>query len=224
MSRTLKRNLFKDLGIAIVGGLFAITSQFLIGNMTANSSKYSTDNQTIVSLVGQISELQQQYTKLQEQYTLSNGVILTLQKEIAELKELKNYDEFAVSSFSRYMPLPTWLKEYDTITDTFIMKTINRAYENQFGIMAIQYEGHTDAEIWGDDLSKEFEVSDKRVMKSLAPEVFIARIPNSVNDIDGEYKDWLIAKFPVSLKGTVYDAVGGIAIPQDLPDDVKTTE
>jgi hypothetical protein len=118
------------------------------------------------------------------------------------------------------MPIPAWLKLYDKDSDEFVMLKINRAYENEWGIPAIRYENRTDTEIWGKKLAKRFKENDIRVLESLQPLIVHEQVPAHKN-ANTENIEWVIGKFPVSIDGQSYNAVGGIAIPYNLNDYIE---
>jgi len=146
--------------VSLVTALIVAFGSMYVANSQEDSSRYATENEMIVALMEQV---QVQQGQIKEQQVLINQ----LQKEIAELRDLKGIDHYAVTHFFENMPFPAWLKIYDEREDEFIMHKINRAFENEWGILNFQYEGKTDSEIWGEEQAALFKENDMIVIKNL---------------------------------------------------------
>lgn len=217
-----KSQLFSHIIVALISGLSVLGGNYMLSESNTNASNYETDNKTIVSLIGKVSELQEQVQELQ----IENGELRTravaLQNRVNQLENIKAFDEFAVSSFFKYMPIPAWLKVYDKETDQFIMRRINRAYEDQWNVLSIRYAGKPDNLIWDLETAKLFKHNDEVVRNQLSPIITIETIPDTAGVVRDENEtDWIISKFPVSFNGVEYNAVGGIAIPDNIKDLVE---
>jgi cell division protein FtsB len=200
-----KQYFLSNIAVAVITGVIAIFGQSLVANKSAHSSEYSTDKQTITKMTDQITALQEEVRRL-------GSMVLELKEENALLKQQATYGTNYVYSFAQNMPFPAFLKSYDSSTQQFVLKWMNRAYEDTWNIKKYQYIGKPDADIWGEEIAELFQVNDNYVSTSLRPIITHERILDVAFDFEGSSKDWMIAKFPVFIYGEESVSVGGIAI------------
>lgn len=216
-----KSAIFTNILVAIITAISVLGGHYILSKSNETVGEYQTDNQTVVALIEKVNELQIQVQSLQKDYAALSNENLALKAEINKLRSMKEYGDLSVSAFFKFMPLPAWIKVYDDDMGLFIMRKINRAYEDQWDISNIRYAGRSDKLIWDEVTSKMFEIHDNAVRDELSPIITIEEIPNNIDDPSKGKTEWIVAKFPVSLNGINYNAVGGIAIPEEIRDYVN---
>lgn len=130
-----------------------------------------------------------------------------LSREKAMNKDLQN-KLILLESAHHDLPFPQWLKD----TNGYML-SLNKAYEDVFlkpaGKTASDYIGHTDEEIWGTEVAKQFAIGDQHARREKGYWIGIEPIQISGNDIS---ERWKIVKY-ARLVGGVVVGIAGIAIP-----------
>lgn len=216
-----KAPIFVNILVALITAISVIGGNYILSKSNERVGEYQTDNQTIVTLIDKVNDLQTQVHLLQKDYSKLSNENLRLKSEINKLRGMKEYGDLSVNAFFKFMPLPAWIKVYDKNNDQFIMQKINRAYEDQWDISDIRYAGRPDSAIWDEATAKMFDKHDRAVKNILNPIIVIESIPNDISKLSDGRSDWIVAKFPVSLNGVEYNAVGGIAIPEKIKNYVN---
>lgn len=211
-----EKNKFWNWFPSILSSIITMIAMLTVAIVTGIFDSRNMNDQNLSAT--QISAIE----KIPEYLTLNDN----LQKEIQELRAQVNQltvennrllliQELkidAITAYFQYIPLPAWLKIYDPGIDDFIMNDINLAYEREWGISEFQYEGKTDAEVWGEEVAKEFRENDFIVINSRDAILTQETVPDSPNDPSNS-RMWFIIKFPVIISDKTYIGVGGIAIP-----------
>lgn len=152
-----------------------------------------------------VTERDAKIEKMQAEYNECREMMLQLKEEINELKG----KVIVLESAHFDIPFPMWLKGLDGK-----MISVNTEYENNFlkpnGKTAKDYINKTDEQVWGAEISKEYQLNDKLTLKSKngywsgKEKIIIG--DTDVTDI------WTIVKY-VRYAGKTPIGIGGIAIP-----------
>ena len=106
------------------------------------------------------------------------------------------------------LPFPAWIKQRNS-EGVFVMVMINTAYEHRFGVSKARYEGSTDEEIWGAEVSQGFFISDNDVFVSKGYTLTREYFPSTAGGSDPAwYSVW---KFSLKLGDNKY-GVGGVMV------------
>lgn len=108
------------------------------------------------------------------------------------------------------LPLPQWMKDTKGI-----MLTLNDAYETHFlmpnNLERKDYVGHTDIDVWGEEIGKEYQRNDAKVKQKKRAMV----VRESIHIKRGDITDsWIIMKYPI-YSGRVLIGIAGVAFPVD---------
>lgn len=101
-------------------------------------------------------------------------------------------------------PCPAWLKRWDSKRGEFVMRWINPAYTEKYGITPEEYQDKPDSEVWSDEIAKRFTSHDKE--SSHRSLIFVEKAPTPDNPSAAA----TYAKFPVWIDGVLH--VGGIEL------------
>ena len=189
---------------AISGGAVAQILNFFLGNKKEKRDKYSLlfdrlekDNDRLRN------EQEKQRERSHKELRVQLNRIVKLEKTVTKLHlqivslESAHYDH----------PYPSWLKDVDGV-----MLYVNRAYEEVFlspyGVKSEDYVGHTDFEVWPEDIARQFVLNDQKVIRS-------KQTLEDYEDIQmegGEMTRWRIIKYP-RFSGRRIIGIAGMAIP-----------
>lgn len=176
----------------------------------------SQSKSTIVEFQDQLAKdrkyWRDEYEELRNKYNKLELDNVDLKAKIAELelKVSEQFDHIAIlEAYYEHMPGPAWMK--DSSSRMFF---INRAYENEWGVSKLKYEGMTDHDIWPPDVADAFVRNDVEVIERRAGFVTDEQVPARALEPISEANPtaaWRIWKFPVVIKGEVV-GIGGIAV------------
>tara|TARA_R100000027_G_scaffold27840_1_gene20134 strand:+ start:524 stop:1024 length:501 start_codon:yes stop_codon:yes gene_type:complete len=136
-----------------------------------------------------------------------------LRKEVDILSGFRDTKVALSTSFFELMPFPAWLKVKGA-DGQWRIASLNRSYEDIYGVSELRYKGKTDEEIWGKEIAKQYAENDWKVYISKEPV-----ITKELVNVRGapELVFHVVAKFPVLLANGEHSiAIGGISIPLSL--------
>jgi PAS domain-containing protein len=145
-----------------------------------------------------------------------------MQRLDALTKEVDNLRAYQVervdqsSAFFEHMPFPAWLKLVEDGGKTYRMAKINRSYEDTYNVTKLEYEGKTDAEIWGEEIAELYAENDRRVYTTKRAVITHEKVREDPRNQANQVILHIVAKFPVIISGKPKLAIGGISIPIDL--------
>lgn len=133
---------------------------------------------------------------------------LTILEQKNKLYRLENKleEEFnyiaVIQGYYSHIPRPAWLKAPDGV-----MYYINDAFEDEFGVSKLAYEGQIDSNIWSDSVAKQFAEDDDKVLASKKGIEVVQYIPTCPGS--SLFNPYKVLLFPVMYK-TQLIGVGGI--------------
>ena len=108
---------------------------------------------------------------------------------------------FFVAKAWRDCPLPCWIKDSNGV-----MRYINDAYCKIYGVLADDYIGKTDYEIWPRHIADKFQKLDERVLIGEAKEYAIERVPSKTGH--RSYDHLHVVKFPIKSGPQIIGVAG----------------
>lgn len=155
----------------------------------------------------------EKFDKLNAKYAVLEARLEELQLENERLKENLRHVEVTYPD----LPVPMWLKDQNGM-----MLSLNQAYEDAFllpqGKTRVNYIGHYDEDIWGEDIAAMFRGNDLAAATEKKLSFVIEdSIENSL------LKDWEFFKYPKYVDG-IFIGVGGLALPKDDKRVIKVKE
>lgn len=188
----------------IVAGLIGLFAGIYATKIKAKKDSSEADIQFRKQLIDQYNHIVLRVENLEAELQQKSEIILQQKNKLYRL-ENKLSEEFnhisVMQAYFAHMPRPAWLKAPDGI-----MYYINDAFQEQFGISKIQYEGQTDSNIWGIDIARTLREKDKLVLsnkKGLVTDIYLPSSPGSIL-----FDHYEVALFPVMHKGQLI-GVGG---------------
>jgi hypothetical protein len=171
-----------------------------------------------------ISRLSRDLASIMDKENLSTAEERSLRIEIANLKKqiemyveeinhkYNNIDLFR--DFCEHIPTPMWMKKTNLDGGHATMLFINQAYEIQWKISKVSYEGKTDMDVWPEKIANAFAKIDEEVSRKAITIVTKEQVPlipfNKISK-DNPLRNWIIWKFPIISEDEVV-GVGGVAI------------
>lgn len=142
------------------------------------------------------------------------------ESEVREEQCVKNYEALSaqlqtlkasvtlLKASSPTVPIPMWVKDWNGV-----MLSLNDAYEKEFlfpnGKTREDYIGHTDTEVWGEEIAEQFRKNDNLAALSDEP----ISIYEKVEFASGHFKEYNIIKYRNKLADMVV-TIAGIALPK----------
>lgn len=193
------------------GGLITGVLAWLINN---RKDKRTGFKEIIELLEKDNGRLREEFAQLRNEFESYKEVSYKREAENTKLIHNLQIKINLVESAHLDLPVPQWLKD-----TSGTMLSINPAYERVFGVLASDYIGKKDADVWDKDIADAFLTNDREVM--ITKEA-VQRREFIKNDYHEGY--WEILKFP-RYEGRTLIGIGGIAFkmvnPQDLTDDER---
>lgn len=142
---------------------------------------------------------------------------LELRRQTVEQEELLRQlsaSEARFEAFMRHGPLVTYIKDaYGRLI------YVNPAWEERFGKTAAEFIGKSDAELWPPELARSIRAHDEEVLAGDK----MARQLESVPISGGDWKHWMVYKFPLVLPDGRYLAGAALDVTEQqcIQDDLR---
>ncbi len=155
----------------------------------------------------ELREVKELNSRLRKENAELRSKVTELTSEIKIFKTEMLFKISLLESAHNDLPIPQWLKD-----ERGVILSINPAYVNIFlkpmGKAESDYKGHTDYEVWPQDVADEFRANDDYVLKSGQPWVGYEVVP----DGKGNMVKWQILKY-VRRSGNMIIGIAGVAFP-----------
>jgi PAS domain-containing protein len=201
----------------VVTAVFGLLSAGITGLITYRTTNKKEDRSAQGELINQlmlrVDNLSNRISSLEEANEEQAIEIIELRSKNSKLEQTVR-EEFnhinIIKSYYTYMPKPAWLKSTDGL-----MFFVNDAYERQWGISRLKYEGQPDERVWPLEFAEEFKNNDETVIREMKGFSFIERVPNDPYDPKAGVSEWDVYKFPVVYKGELL-GIGGVAFKRGM--------
>lgn len=160
------------------------------------------------NLLTRLNDLEGKYQVQSQQIVAQSEEIIKLKTRNAFLENLVNekFNHIAIMySFYSKIPKPAWMKDKDGF-----MFFINDAFERQWGVSALRYDGQRDDNIWPKKIAEQFQKNDEEVKLRKKGLCFVEQIPQSPDSEDSEIEEWDVCRFPIVHQDELI-GIGGIA-------------
>ena len=152
---------FSYLFTSLITAAVSISASLHAAKRSAVKAKTSDDVKFREQLMTEVQRLGKEVIVLKEQNYSLRDKLIENQKVINEL-ELKISDQFnhieILEAYYENMPGPAWMKDTNSM-----MFFINSSYEKVWGVTKLEYQGRTDEDVWGKEVSKSFVAHDNMV-------------------------------------------------------------
>lgn len=199
-----------------IASFLAACLVFWVGNKRADNENRKVNNEGEAALraqlMEQIRDVSDRLKSVEEEcreLRLAN-ISLASKNMKLEAKLDEQFNHLSVlHSYFEHIGTPCWLKGIDGR-----MIYINTAYEKEWSISRLKYEGNTDYDVWPKGVADKAVLNDNVVLTKLKGLTFKQRLPVDPEDPNGEYMTYTILKWPVMHRDEVI-GVGGAAFRQE---------
>ena len=176
-----------------------------IGDFFLNKKKAENDDFKILK-----EAYREEFNRYEAKFDVLNQKYAVLENKLADLRlendrlrtSLKN-----VETTYPDLPVPMWLKDQNGM-----MLSLNKAYEDAFlfpqNKSRLDYIGHHDEDIWGEEIAELFRAND--VAAASEKKLSFVIEDTLSNQL---LKDWEFFKYPKYVDG-IFIGVGGLALPK----------
>lgn len=132
--------------------------------------------------------------------------LLAFVRDITDRKRMEEALQESESRFRLFMdnsPTIAWMKD-----EQGRIVYLSRTFESRFGVRLADWRGKTDAELWPEDMARQFREDDMAVLASNRP----LEVVEDATNPDGTKATWLTSKFPMISSTTGQRFVAGIGL------------
>lgn len=202
----------EEIIIAIITGVTTVIGSGLLSFFISKKKAKRDDFTAVTDLIKEDNErLREEIEEIKKENKLIRAELDEVKDELSEERATTanlRADLLLLETAHHDLPLPQWLKD-----SSGIMLSLNDAYEAAFlipqGKTRADYVGHTDVDIWGEEIGARYRRNDEIAQAKRKATVF--REPMPVGDFDLT-EDFIVLKYP-RYKGRTLIGIGGIMFP-----------
>lgn len=204
------RAVLEALISALIAAAVSVGGSWLVYRGQSEATLSAAESEFRTKLMERVERLEEAVAEKSRELHEAELKIAELERRVSE-----QFDHIGVlESFHDHVPGPCWLK--DTAGRMYF---INAAYEREWGVSRLKYEGRYDRDIWPPEVAEAFVAHDQHVLAEMRGIEAVEFVPDRPDAATG--REWVIWKFPVMREREVV-GVGGIALrPKAGPKDIE---